>query len=381
MRRIVRLMSLLLGLCPLSLQAQLKPDSGAFVVLLGTDTIGLERYVRGGGGMQIEGVSRVPQTRIMRITAEWDAAGAMTRFEVVNSGVPGAGGQATVRTIGNVRGDSIRVDVSETGDVRSRVMPAAGIAPFVNPFYSTFEPALLHARATNAKQVTLLSQNGPLTYDLAWAGDVATLSNHETGTLRVTMDEQGRMQSLSGAGTTFKVEVKRVPAPDIVAVATQFVQRDKAGSGLGTLSPRDTARAMISGGIVLIDYGRPATRGRVIFGQVVPFNEVWRTGANAATQLELTRDIVINGVSVPAGKYTLWTIPTRARWQLILNKQVGQWGTMYDSTQDLARIPVTTEIINDPVERFTVRIDATPAGGLIRMAWDRTQVRIPFTVR
>jgi hypothetical protein len=381
MRRLLVALSMLLGLAPLSLQAQLKPDSGAFVVLLGTDTLGLERYVRSASGMQLEGVSRVPQTRIMRIAVDWNAAGRMTRFEIVNSGVPGAGGQATVRTTGTTSGDSIRVDVSEGGEVRGRVMQAGGLVPFVNPFYSTFEPALLHARATRATEVTLLNQNGPLTYEVAWNGNVATLSNDETGTLRAMFDEQGRMQSLSGAGTTFKVEVKRIPEPDITAAATQFVKRDASGSGLGTLSPRDTARAIISGAVMLIDYGRPATRGREIFGQVVPFNEVWRTGANAATQFEFTRDIVINGVAVPAGKYSLWTIPTRARWQLVLNKQVGQWGTVYDSAQDFARIQITTEIVNDPVERFTVRIDPTPAGGLIRMSWDRTQVRIPFTVR
>jgi hypothetical protein len=381
MRRLALVTSLLLALLPGSVRAQLKPDSGGFVVLLGTDTIGLERYVRSTTRMQIEGVARVPQTRIMRIAIDWDAAFRLARFEIVNTGVPGAGGQATVRTTATARGDSIQIDVTEMGNTRPRVMPTGGIVPFVNPFYSTFEPALQHARAERATSVTLLNQNGPLTYDLSWSGNIAVLRNHSAGTLRVTMDDNGRMLALSGAGTTFKVEVKRIAPPDIAAAATHFVKRDAGGTGLGTLSPRDTARAIISGAVMLIDYGRPATRGRVVFGEVVPWNEVWRTGANAATQFELTRDILINGVAVPSGKYSLWTIPARGRWQLIVNKQTGQWGTAYDSTQDLARIPVTTEIVNDPVERFTVRIDPTSTGGLIRMAWDRTQVRIPFTVR
>jgi hypothetical protein len=185
---------------------------------------------------------------------------------------------------------------------------------------------------------------------------------------------------LSGAETTFKVEVRRTAWPDIHAYGVASALKDASGQGLGTLSPRDTARATIGGSVVLIDYGRPATRGRVIFGAVVPFNQVWRTGANAATQFETTRNVMIGGVAVPAGKYSLWTIPTRGRWQFILNRQTGQWGTVYDSTQDILRIPVNAQLLNDVVERFTITIEPTPAGGRIEMAWDRTRVRIPFTI-
>jgi hypothetical protein len=363
-------------------RAQMSTDSGAFVVTLGQDTIAFERYVRAGTRMQIEGISRVPQTRLIRIGISWNDDGSLNRFDIVNGAVPGSGGQAPVHTSFVAAGDSLNVETTEgNNSPRARRMVRVGDVPFVNPFYSTFEVALQRSRATRSKTITMLNQNGPVTYAVSWNGNVAVLSNAEAGTLVVTTDASGRMKSLSGAGTTFKIEVRAASWPaDVDGVGIAFAARDAKGGGLGTLSPRDTARAVIAGGVVMVDYGRPATRGRLIFGNVVPLNEVWRTGANAATQFETTKDIVIAGVRVPAGKYTLWTIPSRGPWTLVLNKQIGQWGTVYDETKDLMRVRATSHIVNDPVERLTFKIDPTPTGGIIRLSWDRTEVRIPFTV-
>jgi len=111
-----------------------------------------------------------------------------------------------------------------------------------------------------------------------------------------------------------------------------------ASRPLGQLSVRDTARAGVGGAEVWVDYGRPLKRGREIFGNVVPWNAVWRTGANAATQFSTSADLVIGGAAVPAGKYTLWTLPTPSGWKLIINKQTGQWGTEYHPEQDLVRV-------------------------------------------
>src|SRR5580704_8423860 len=100
------------------------------------------------------------------------------------------------------------------------------------------------------------------------------------------------------------------------------------------LSPRDTARATIGAAHVLVDYGRPSKRGRVIFGGLVPYGEVWRTGANAATILVTDKDLTIGHQTVPAGTYTLYTIPSASKWQLIINKEVGQWGLTYHQEFD-----------------------------------------------
>jgi hypothetical protein len=145
------------------------------------------------------------------------------------------------------------------------------------------------------------------------------------------------------------------------------------------LSVRDTARATVGGGEVWVDYGRPMKRGREIFGNVVPWNSVWRTGANAATQLNTSIDLVIGGASVPAGKYTLWTLPTPTGWKLIINKQTGQWGTVYDPAQDLVRVDAKVEALPAPVEQLVVAFEPTTAATAITFTWDKTRVSVPVS--
>jgi hypothetical protein len=250
----------------------------------------------------------------------------------------------------------------------------------VNPFYSSYETAIVRTRASGAATVPVLGQQGPIAYQARWSADTVTLSHPDFGIIRAVTDDAGHIRTLNGEGTTFKVDVRPATAPDIDAWAAEFARRDARGRALGMLSPRDTAEAVIGGGRIQIDYGRPSVRGRVIFGDVVPFDRIWRTGANAATQLETARVLVIEGAIVPAGKYTLFTIPGRGRWQIVINKQIGQWGTIYDEKQDVARIPVRTELLNEPVEQLTIRIDPTAAGGVITLSWERTRVVVPFTV-
>ncbi len=144
------------------------------------------------------------------------------------------------------------------------------------------------------------------------------------------------------------------------------------------LSPRDTSRATIGGAHILIDYGRPSKRGREIFGALVPYDKVWRTGANAATTLVTDADLVIGGAKVSAGTYTLYTIPAKdSAWRLIINKQTGQWGTDYDSSQDLARVPMTVASIKSPVEKFEITFDAKA----MHLRWDTTDATVPVSAK
>jgi hypothetical protein len=147
------------------------------------------------------------------------------------------------------------------------------------------------------------------------------------------------------------------------------------------LSPRDTARATIGGAHVLVDYGRPSKRNRVIYGGLVPWGEVWRTGANAATTFVTDKSLRIGGTTVPAGTYTLYTVPSQSGpWLLVVNKQTKQWGTEYHQDQDLARIPMTTSSVAPAVETFTIAIQPRGSGGTIDLVWDTTRAGVAFTV-
>src|SRR6202008_269248 len=144
-----------------------------------------------------------------------------------------------------------------------------------------------------------------------------------------------RLRPSPGAPPTPLVAVPPLPSPpDVQAVARRFEAREARG-GFRQLSVRDTVRARVGGAAFAVDYGRPLARGRVLLGNVISYDRVWRTGANAATQLTTSVPLSLAGVSVPAGTYTLWTVPHRDGVALIVNKQIGQWGTEYGRAHDL----------------------------------------------
>ena len=147
-------------------------------------------------------------------------------------------------------------------------------------------------------------------------------------------------------------------------------------------SPHETVKATIDGATITVEYGRPSMKGRKVMGELVPFGKVWRTGADEATTLTTDKELQIGGTIVPAGKYTLFTLPGQTDWQLIVNKQTGQWGTEYDQKQDLGRVPLKKTATSAPVEQLTISVDKNPAGGgLLRIAWENTALTAPVTVR
>src|SRR5437660_4853506 len=122
-------------------------------------------------------------------------------------------------------------------------------------------------------------------------------------------------------------------------------------------SPHDTAEVALKGKKITIEYGRPYLKGRHVGQELAPYGKVWRTGADEATTLTTETDLNIGGVKVPAGKYTLYTLPAEGTWKLIINKETGQWGTKYDQSQDLARVDMQKASLPQNVEQFTISFD------------------------
>jgi hypothetical protein len=158
------------------------------------------------------------------------------------------------------------------------------------------------------------------------------------------------------------------------------------------ISPHETVSKVIDGSRVMIVYGRPYTKdpttgqNRKIWGELVPYGEVWRTGADEATLLIAQKPIVIGETTVPAGAYTLRTLPNEdGTAKLIINKQIGQWGIgpgSYDQAQDLVRIDLQKEALDAPVDQFTMAISKNPSGGgILKMMWENTAFSTPFTVQ
>lgn len=175
------------------------------------------------------------------------------------------------------------------------------------------------------------------------------------------------------------MRTKIIPALILsLAAMTAFAQ---SGTAKKPLSPPAKAEATVAGKRLSINYSAPSKRGRAIMGGLVPYGEVWRTGANAATTFTTDADVTIGTLKVPAGTYTLFTIPTEKSWTLIVNKQTGQWGTAYDQKQDLGRVPMTVRAASKPVETFV--IDLKPTGGKkanLLLSWENVEASVPVTV-
>ncbi len=357
-------------------------DSGAFVVKLGNDTLSLEQYTRTATQLRGEYVIRTPRSVHRIYTADLNSDGTIRRLELVTHNIGGGPGpmetKLTIEFIGDTavwnfpRGDSM---------ITQKIAAPRGTLPYQIHVYGLIEQFGRWARATgkdSAAFTALASANQMSSgYVKKLGGDSLRLMFTDgqlagLGPFTFRLDPRGRLVWLTGKGSTVQVEVQRVASVPMAQAGPMFANRP-----LGQLSPRDTARATIGGAAVWIDYSRPSRRGRDIFGALEPWNKVWRTGANAATQFSTPVDLVIGGATVPAGKYTLWTLPTPTGWKLIINKQTGQWGTEYKPEQDLVRVDAKVETVATPIEQFTIAFEPAAAPAAITFTWDRVRYSVP----
>jgi hypothetical protein len=160
-----------------------------------------------------------------------------------------------------------------------------------------------------------------------------------------------------------------------ILLLTLFCSAQMEGDKSKRASPPEQAVCKFNDGkTVTVNYSSPRMKGRTIYGDLVPYGKVWRTGANEATTFVTEADLTIDNVAIPAGKYTMYSLPGKEGWKLIINKQTGQWGTEYDQKQDLARIDMKTEPLVSPVENFTIGFDLQGANDCrLRLDWERTR--------
>jgi len=181
-------------------------------------------------------------------------------------------------------------------------------------------------------------------------------------------------------------------AKSILAVAAVVMSALPMLAQQKRISPHETISAVIEGNRVSITYGRPYTKDpktgemRKIWGGLVPYGAVWRTGSDEATILITQKPIMIGETTVPAGAFTLFTLPNAdGTAKLIINKQIGQWGVgpnSYDEKQDLARVDLKKEPLENSLDQFTMAVAKNPAGGgVLKMSWETTQFSVPFTVQ
>jgi hypothetical protein len=393
----------LLLLLFLACNAATPAERYGFVTLLGNDTVAVERISRSPTRLVTDGVDRWPFVRRRHTEFDLAADGTIRRMvmdvRTPNGRSPRERGRRITAEFSN---EAVRISVRDSGGMRDTAFATGGAitVPHVSMMYSVIElevaAALRRAAATGLRagdsvrfrQFYPDRDVGPSFvlhkgYVIPQAGGKVEL-RHDwlAGTGDVTVDSSGRMLTYSGMRSTYKVAVARTATlPDIEGIGDRLAAAERR-TGPSQLSVRDTARATIGAATFSVDYGRPLVRGRTLLGNVIGYDRVWRTGANAATQFTTSAPITLAGLSLPAGTYTLWTVPHASRVDLIVNRQTGQWGTEYDQKQDLGTAPMTSASVEPPVEKFTISIEASdPRRGTLALAWGTFRWTASIVVR
>ena len=379
-------------------QSNQAPEQYGYLALLGNDTISVERVTRRGDEIVSDEVDRFPRVRRRHTTIRMSADGTIKHLEMDILTPSEPSNQRERHVVADVSADSVHITKRDSSGTKKGAFATGGALtmPHLPQMYSLtdlyFGAAL--RRAVAAGDSVELRQyyidrefdHFPLHHGVVrlLAANKAEL-HHDwlSGYGEATFDSLHHMLTYSGARSTYKVEVQRLTTqPDVEAIGERFAALETSTGGAKQLSVRDTTRATIGAATFTVDYGRPLARGRVLLGNIMPFNQVWRTGANAATQFTTSAPITLAGIRMTAGTYTLWTVPREdGHAELIVNKQSGQWGTEYDEKFDLGKERLLVDTTASPVKKFTVSIVPTGAKrGTLVMEWGTFRWRAPIIV-
>jgi Protein of unknown function (DUF2911) len=347
-----------------------------FLTMLGHDTISIEDVTRQGNTLTSDEVDRFPTVRIRHTVVNLNEDGSI-RHLVMEIYTPSEPSRQRDRTVvADVANNKVHLSKTDSTGTANRDFATSGsiIVAHVPQMYSLYElyfAAALKKSATSKHSVGSPVQMrqfyidrefdrfplGQVTVTPLGNGKVDITHDWLSGTGEAIMDSDNNMLSYSGARSTYKVEVKQLASPpDVKDIANRFEAKEAIVGKVKSLSVRDTVRAQIGNAIFTIEYGRPLLRGRVLLGDVIPYDYVWRTGANAATQFTTSAPIKLAGMLLPAGTYTLFTAPHTNEVDLIVNKRTGEWGTEYQRSLDLGAARMTSEVATAPVEEFTISI-------------------------
>ena len=373
-----------------------------FLTLLGRDTISVENVTRQGNTITSDEVDRFPRVRLRHTVIELAQDGSIKHL-VMNIHTPSEpADQRERKVIADITNNSVHISKTDgTGTVNRDFATGSSIVVAQVPqMYSLYElyfaAALKHAAASKLAAGNTVDMRqfyidrefdrfplGRAHVRLLEGGKAEITHDWLAGVGEAMTDSSNHMISYDGARTTYKVNVSRLSSPpDIKSIADRFEEQETKTGIVREMSVRDSTRAQIGSATFTVDYGRPLMRGRKLLGDVIPYDRVWRTGANAATQFTTSAPIKLAGMQVPAGTYTLWTVPHTSGVDLIVNKQTGQWGTEYHSSQNLGTARITSEALPAPVETFTISISSGDTRhGMLVMEWGSFRWTAPIELR
>lgn len=366
-----------------------RPYTASFIGRMGTDTVLVETYTMMNNHLYGKAFIRVPEDYIGEFSIHFYPDGSIREFNVTamdpfNSSIPfqAKSGAFEYRLNMNCVSDTCTFYNSEKGKPTESIFKhTASKIDFVGgwvPFISLIEWNCVRLVQSCKEALPLKMINHYIgVYDISTRllnKDSVAFGGPFLEYTKIKIDQEGRILHTDGIGTPWNYLVTKHEPIDIEQVAKRMAKTP----GIGIPSPTEIVQSVVHKSKVEVQYGRPYKRDRKIFGGVVPYDSIWRTGANAPTQISFEKNIKIGKTLIPKGRYSLYTIPTQHEWVLIFNTDLTKWPTDPDRQKDFAHVAIPAKKSGNIYEQFTIEVLETKKGGLIKLIWDDTEAFADF---
>lgn len=359
--------------------SRVKAPTATFVSTLGKDTLVIEQFTISNNKISAETIMRVPQTRYIKQNLLLGERGEFKEFNSSTYNPDNIDEEPVEKQKIDILEDSIIVTIIR--DTVSRMRKFSydpNIIPWFDMIHWPYEVAtrrLQEAKLDQLDQVMLTGRNIAIFEIRRIKSDSISIKHPYRGTMNARINDVGAIEYYDATNTTRKLIVRRGELMDMQALINKY-----ANKPIGALSGAGSTESMVHGAQIEFTFGQPARRNRKLFGGIVPWNKRWRTGANRATHIKTDKDLKFEALVVPAGEYTLFTIPNPDGGTLIINKQTGQNGNRYDESQDLGRIPMGITTSKETIELFTVEAVERDNIGILKLMWGNTIFEVGFEV-
>jgi hypothetical protein len=380
----VKHLRLLLLLFPLQSQAQ--HTNGCLIYMLGRDTTAIGNYSLEGNRFSMTVADLTASTNVSKLSGTFFPNGELKEAEGYNYN-PGKDSQLVSSYTMKYEGDSTFIRIKRNNTVINRNYPVKiMVANYLGGYTLVYMLALLADFAPSKQGDSVVSRHivfnsaRPFTIKRTAARQLV-MGSTVMGMFNLLLDDKGQLRSVDGIGTSWNIKGVVVPYVDMDSVIAANVTKDRLHPHAAIVNKLDSVQTTIGKTTIKLRYSRPAVRGREIFGRVVPWDRFWRTGADAATKISIDWPLWFNGKELPAGEYSIFTMPSQKGWTLLFNKDANIWGTEYNPDHDVLRVPMSAERLPSPAELLT--IDVYPSGdgdgGAIEISWDTWKATVRFT--
>jgi len=358
-----------------------QPYTASFIGCLGVDTVLVETYTMINNHLYGKAFIRVPEDYIGEFSIHFNSDGTIREFNIhamnpFNSSIPfeAKSGAFEYRLNMNCLNDTCTYYNSEKGQNSETIFKhTASNMDFVGgwvPLISLMEWSCMRLAKSGKQGLPLKMINHNIgVYDIGvhfLNKDTIIFGGPFLEYTKIKIDATGRILNTNGIGTPWNYYVTKYPPIDIDKIAGRMAKT----KGIGIPSTTETIKSTVQNSSVTLTYGRPLKRGRKIFGGVVPYDSVWRTGANSPTSITFENSIRINNIVIPKGQYSIYTIPSQKEWTLIFNTDLTTWPTDPDRSKDFAQVVIAVKKNENIKQQFTIEVKETKKGGVLQFDWD-----------